>query len=309
MEPRAPAEPPRYQDPHTGHGAVLSAFARQGLAAFVIHEAGYLPQGIRWHHTDVRSPFWRLYYNHAPGWHVRCGGETIPLGPDRVVFIAEGVTFDCRGEPGTSHLWLHFSPLRHFAELPTGPWTLPARPLLRAAVAEVVAAHRRLGRAETAPGPERGPVSSPGRDVREARDPRGDGRQRLYHAAAALLHASFAGVAAPLASPYPERLQAILALVQDGPEGDLGNQVLARRASMSVEHFIRWFRGHTGLSPAAYVRRARVRLASQLLVLSEQSIDDVASACGFADRYHLSRLFRQHMGCGPATFRRRHVRV
>lgn len=278
-----PSDAPAHQDPHTGHGVYLSGFARQGSAAFVVHETGYLPRGIPWHYPGVRSPYWRLYYNHTPGWYVRCDGRRWPLGPDRLVLIAEGVTFDCVGDEGVSHLWLHFSPLRHFATLPKEPWSLPAQPLLKAAVSGLVAAHRQS---------------------------EGDRRlQRLYHASAALLHATFAEVEEPLYSPYPERLQQVLVLIQDAPQDDLSNAVLARRVAMSVEHFIRWFKTATGLSPAAYVRRSRVRLASQLLVLSDRSIEDIAAECGFANRYHLSRLFRAQLGCGPAAFRKRHVRV
>ena len=78
---------------------------------------------------------------------------------------------------------------------------------------------------------------------------------------------------------------------------------------MSVETFIRWFKKHTGATPAAYVTRSRVRAAARLLVLSERGIDDIAAETGFPNRYYLSRVFAAHMGCGPATFRRRHVRL
>jgi AraC family transcriptional activator of mtrCDE len=113
----------------------------------------------------------------------------------------------------------------------------------------------------------------------------------------------------PLERAYPEPLRAIVARIDGNPGGDLANPRLAHAAAMSVETFIRWFKAHTGTTPAAYVTRSRVRAAARLLVLSERSIDEIASETGFPNRYYLSRVFATHMGCGPATFRRRHIRV
>jgi len=46
-----------------------------------------------------------------------------------------------------------------------------------------------------------------------------------------------------------------------------------------------------------------------MLALSERTIDEIAAEIGLPNRYYLSRVFAKHMGCGPATFRRRHLRV
>jgi len=42
-------------------------------------------------------------------------------------------------------------------------------------------------------------------------------------------------------------------------------------------------------------------------VLSEETIDQIAEDAGFANRHHMSLVFKKLAGCGPATFRRRHV--
>ena len=48
--------------------------------------------------------------------------------------------------------------------------------------------------------------------------------------------------------------------------------------------------------------------AAQLLALSELSIDQIASDCGFPNRYYFSRVFRQHQGRRPAEYQHRQVR-
>jgi AraC-like DNA-binding protein len=290
----SPAGSPRHEDPHTGHGVHLSPFARSGLSAFTIHECGYLPDGIHermergrrridWNFPGVLSPYWRLYYNHHDGSFVRFAGREVSLGPGRIVIVPEDVLFDCVGAGGVSHLWLHFSPLHHPAPPFAEPVAVPVTPGLLAVIADLVAAHHALG-ARTS-------------------------LQHLYHSAAALLHATFARLPMPLARAYPDALAAIVARIDGEPGGDLANPRLAASAAMSVETFVRWFKTHTGTTPAAYVKRSRVRAAARLLVLSERSIEEIAAETGFPNRYYLSRVFAAQMGCGPATFRRRHLRV
>jgi AraC-like DNA-binding protein len=198
--------------------------------------------------------------------------------------IPESVPFDCVGDVGTSHLWLHFSPLHHLGPSLDRPLETPLVPALGTAIAEVVAAHR-------------APAADPLR------------LQRLYHAASALLHATLARLPVRLHHDYPERLQEVIGLIESAPGADLGNPELARRCGMAPDTFIRWFKQHTGSTPAAFVARSRVRQAAQRLVLSERSVDEIAADAGFADRFHFTRVFRKHMGCGPAQFRKRHVGV
>jgi AraC family transcriptional regulator of arabinose operon len=287
-------DPVHHEDPYTRHGVRVAPFAHSGLSAFAIHECGFLPNGNHsrldhgrrradWNFPGVRSPYWRLYYNHDWGSLVRFSKREISLGPDRVVIIPEDVLFDCVGEAGTSHLWMHFSPLRHAVASLAEPAIIPITAGLSAAIADLVTAHR-------APRPE-------------------VGLQHLYHSASALIHASFAMLRMPLGRAYPDRLAAIVAHIDGNPGDDLANPRLAHDAAMSVETFIRWFKKHVKVTPAAYVTRSRVRAAARLLVLSERGIDDIAVETGFPNRYYLSRVFSAHMGCGPATFRRRHVRV
>jgi len=289
-----PNDPVRHEDPYTRYGVHVSPLAQSGLAAFVVHECGYLPDGNHlrmdhgrrradWNFPGVRSPYWRLYYNHAAGSFVRFLGRRISLDPDHIVIIPEDVLFDCVGEAGISHLWLHFSPAHHPVPLFPRPVVISMTAGLSAAVADLVAAHR-------------------AQDARMT-------LEQLYHSASTLIHASFARLSMPLTPAYPERLAAIVAQIDGNPGADLANPRLAHAAAMSVETFIRWFKKHTGETPAAYVTRSRVRAAARLLVLTDRGIDDIAAETGFPNRYYLSRVFAVHMGCGPATFRRRQVRV
>ncbi len=60
-------------------------------------------------------------------------------------------------------------------------------------------------------------------------------------------------------------------------------------------------------TPGQYVLERRVALAAQRLALSADAIDEVASTCGFPDRFYFSRVFAKRMGAPPAAYRKRQL--
>jgi AraC-like DNA-binding protein len=83
----------------------------------------------------------------------------------------------------------------------------------------------------------------------------------------------------------------------------LPNAKLAELAHASESHFIRMFRRVLGRTPARHVQERRVANAADLLVGTGLSIDEIAERCGFANRYHFTRVFAQLMAHPPARFR------
>jgi LacI family transcriptional regulator len=54
------------------------------------------------------------------------------------------------------------------------------------------------------------------------------------------------------------------------------------------------------------ITHTRIRRAKQLLIESDLNIPDIAEACAFSNRAHLSDVFKRHTGHAPAEFRRTH---
>ncbi|MCB8881444.1 helix-turn-helix transcriptional regulator [Acidisoma cellulosilytica] len=78
---------------------------------------------------------------------------------------------------------------------------------------------------------------------------------------------------------------------------------LAAVAGYSRAHFSRLFAAETGLAPAEFICRERMRLASRLLANASLSVKDISSACGYADPNYFAKAFRKHFETSPTEFR------
>ena len=75
---------------------------------------------------------------------------------------------------------------------------------------------------------------------------------------------------------------------------------LAKRFSVSFEHFSRMFKKETGLGFSKYLNSLRLQYAEQLLKSSEKySITEVAQICGFDDSNYFSKKFKEVYGISP----------
>jgi AraC family transcriptional regulator len=102
---------------------------------------------------------------------------------------------------------------------------------------------------------------------------------------------------APWLDAVVERLHAEL----DRP---LTMAALARDAGVPPVRLARAFRRRFGRGVGEYVRELRVRWVEERLGEPDIGIADLATAAGFADQSHLTRVFRRHTGTTPGARRR-----
>lgn len=95
-----------------------------------------------------------------------------------------------------------------------------------------------------------------------------------------------------------------LAFMREHLAGHVPNADLARACALSLRVFLRRFRAEFGLTPHAYLRRLRVRLACRPLVYSDAPLAAIATEHGFSDQSHFGREFRREIGMTPAKYRR-----
>jgi AraC-like DNA-binding protein len=86
--------------------------------------------------------------------------------------------------------------------------------------------------------------------------------------------------------------------------GDVPLAEIADACGLSVSHFSRAFRKSTGLAPHAWLLQTRVDRAKILLRQRDQSLAEIALACGFVDQSHFTRVFVQRIGLTPGAWRK-----
>ncbi len=242
----------------------------------------------RWGADASDASTWRLSFREAGEAGLRYGSEPIRLPPQRPVLIPPAAARGAKAEGDAVHLLLEFR--------------------LGGVAEESVSA---LGAAPLVLSPDEL------RDrlcARLLRDLSGGGRvgSATFARAKAAVHLSVASAFELEAEPSPlglgndatERQLRPVLHYTDAQHGEpLDNSRLAALVHASESHFIRSFRRLIGSTPARHVQERRVQRAADLLALTSLSIDEIAERCGFANRYHFTRVFAQRMAAPPGRYR------
>lgn len=234
----------------------------------------------RWEHDDMSAPFWRWYSNDRAGASLSVDGKTVSLKPGNIYLVPPHTACASHTAAEVGHLHVHFV-LGVERAAQGGPvFEFEARPDDRRMTAELLALLRR----------------------REVGAELGVGF--LSHA---LINRALSRIPAEYwrGRGEDERLERVLRCLRTGISGGVDNAFLARQAGLSLNAFVRYFREAVGDTPHRYLMRLRVEQACGLLREGRASLDEIAAASGFCDRFHLSRVFKRQMGAGPAEYRRR----
>lgn len=90
--------------------------------------------------------------------------------------------------------------------------------------------------------------------------------------------------------------------------GRLGKTIeiveLARASCVSVSVLERRFKKYLHKSPKQFINETRLEYARRLLLDTDDSVANIANACGFADPSYFTRLYTRQFGCSPTVFRR-----
>ncbi len=86
-------------------------------------------------------------------------------------------------------------------------------------------------------------------------------------------------------------------------EEPLTPQDLAQTLGISTRQLERLFERYLDTSPKRYITEMRLHRARNLIVQTEQSITDIAMACGFNSTSHFSKVFRAYYGVSPLAQR------
>ncbi|MFV0345571.1 MAG: helix-turn-helix domain-containing protein [Bacteroidales bacterium] len=256
-----------------------------------------------WEFRDLSFPFWRIYHNNFEGASIIYKEQKISITPDKLILIAPNTSYSTRlynhKIPQTGyllkggrvdqtnadeksqllHLFIHFNLGVPYDYANMGIYSVPINEEL-CKMLSLIKEHLCL----------------------EASRFNFNSTIAVNSVISQLL-STLPKSGWQLASKDYRILQAIH-YIEEHPNDILKNPQLARIASMSTNAFIRLFTQETGISPQKYVKGKRIDKACILLHHSNMSIDEVAAACGFADRYHFSRSFKQITNHSPAMYKK-----
>lgn len=276
MRKTVPIRANRFFDPHTESGWPLD---EAPVIQPRIHECGVLTIDSRWDYRSVCSPFWRAYHNPSGGGAVRSGGKRYPLDPGSVLIIPEETVYDCVPAVGALHFWIHFSHTDTADSAPRHPLTFRLDATGEAVWKDLAAKAAAL------------PETSESRP-----------------ALAALCTAALLPLLIPLESTRSRGKHPHWERFLDRVAQDLAHpwtvDSMAAVLGTSRRTFLRWFGAETGTTPAAWLRRRRIREACRLLRFTAASMEHIAEAVGFANRHHFTRAFSAETGTGPAAYRK-----
>lgn len=102
----------------------------------------------------------------------------------------------------------------------------------------------------------------------------------------------------------PRQLRFVTGYIEDNCLRSIRLEELARLLGLSQSYFSHAFKASTGMAPHQWQMKARIRRVEALLLKPGSSLPVVASATGFSDQAHLTRIFKKVVGITPAAWLR-----
>jgi len=245
---------------------------------------------VQWRFATRQSNFWRFYMNDRDGAFLEREDGAYALQKGRLYVIPAGVPFGTRLMQPVGHLFVHFDVLGLPAlvrnEIFSSPICLSPLPDLEQSV---WLTRQELQQATGIALLQQFRIKA----ILYA------GLthylQQLPHEQ--LLHYSQLAIDLEPVLPAIQHIETHLA-------GQLLSRDLAQLCHMNPDYFTRRFRECVGQTPGQYIQEQRIKRAEQQLLLSKESMEQIAADNGFGSRAYFSRVFTRHTGVSPAAYRR-----
>ena len=102
---------------------------------------------------------------------------------------------------------------------------------------------------------------------------------------------------------YTQR-ERLTELLSSNNAHELHPRDLAREVGLSHDYFTRLFTNSFGMSPRSWLHQERLNQAVTLLESTQETISDIAVACGYPDVFPFSKQFKKRFGVSPSNFRK-----
>ena len=111
------------------------------------------------------------------------------------------------------------------------------------------------------------------------------------------------GFHAAIGATSSDRLGAVLAYIEEHLTEPIYVPVLAAMSGLSESAFSRLFKSCTNRTVPQYVNELRIARACRLLAETDQTVSQIADACGYPTPAHFQRQFHRHQNRSPLVYR------
>lgn len=125
-------------------------------------------------------------------------------------------------------------------------------------------------------------------------------------------HAVPEQVSQPESSALAPEDEAFMARVMEFIESNIADadasiSDMAEATATSKSSLTRKLKSIVGLTPADFLREARIKRAAQLLTDTNGPVSDIAYHCGFTDPKYFGKCFKASIGLSPSEYRKSHI--
>ena len=106
-------------------------------------------------------------------------------------------------------------------------------------------------------------------------------------------------------SKYSYHVGQTITLVQFDLTADLRLKAIAERLQVNASYLSRLFHQEYGCTLTQFINAQRINHGMSLLQLTDQSVQNIAAACGIQDVNYFIKLFKKQTGLTPLQFRER----
>ena len=111
-------------------------------------------------------------------------------------------------------------------------------------------------------------------------------------------------IPAPKNDPHIERLKSVLKYIETNYMNTISIDEISSVSGFSASHFMRFFKSAMGTSFTSYLSSYRLSMAARLLLLTNNSILDIALSCGYENLSYFNRSFKKRYKKTPSEYRR-----
>lgn len=106
---------------------------------------------------------------------------------------------------------------------------------------------------------------------------------------------------------YSNEVQSFISMVSQSNGAHISVSSYAKSVFMTPTGFLLKFKREYGQTPLQFICSCRLRKASDLLLNTNMSVGEIATACGFENAYYFSNFFKNQTNVSPSAYRKNMV--